>query len=92
MAPCPRGWIYETAEIMEICRLAVDTCYWPVFEVIEGKWVLNYRPKNKLPIESFLERQGRFRHLFRKGNEQLIANFQAEVDKRWEALLVKCGA
>lgn len=92
MAPCPRGWIYETADIMEICRLAVDTCYWPIFEVIEGKWVLNYRPKNKLPIEKFLKKQGRFRHLFNKGHEHLIANFQAEVDKRWEALLVKCGA
>lgn len=30
MAACPRGWVYETADIMEICRLAVDTCYWPV--------------------------------------------------------------
>ena len=33
MTPCPRGWRYETSEIMEICRLAVETCYWPLFEV-----------------------------------------------------------
>ena len=29
MAPCPRGWRYETADIMKICKLAVETCYWP---------------------------------------------------------------
>ncbi len=91
MAPCPRGWIYETENIMEICRLAIDTCYWPLFEVIEGKWVLNYKPKNKLPVEDFLKIQGRFKHLFKKGNEQLIERFQAEVDKRWNALLSRCG-
>lgn len=92
MAPCPRGWVYETADIMEICRLAVDTCYWPLFEVIEGQWVLNYKPTNKLPVEEFLKKQGRFKHLFKKGNEQLIEHFQTEVDKRWEVLLERCGS
>ncbi|MDD4766097.1 MAG: thiamine pyrophosphate-dependent enzyme [Desulfotomaculaceae bacterium] len=91
MAPCPRGWIYEAEDIMEICRLAIDTCYWPLFEVIEGKWVLSYKPKNKLPVEEFLKRQGRFKHMFKKGNEQLIEHFQSEVDKRWDALLLRCG-
>lgn len=91
MSPCPRGWRYPTEDLMEICNLAVETCYWPLFEVIDGKWVLNYKPKNKLPIEKFLKPQGRFKHLFEKGNEHLIEMFQAEVDRRWEELLVKCG-
>jgi pyruvate ferredoxin oxidoreductase beta subunit len=91
MAPCPRGWRYETDEIMEICRLAVETCYWPLFEVIDGQWVLNYMPKNKLPVEEFFKLQGRFKHLLKKGNEHLLAQAQAEVDKRWQELLAKCG-
>ena len=91
MAPCPRGWRYETDDIMEICRLGVETCYWPLFEVDHGKWILNYEPKKKLPIEDFLRPQGRFKHLFKKGNEDLIAQFQAEVDRRWEELLFKCS-
>ncbi|MEG0392959.1 MAG: thiamine pyrophosphate-dependent enzyme, partial [Anaerovoracaceae bacterium] len=62
LAPCPRGWRYNTPDIMEICRLAVETCYWPLYEVIEGKWILNYEPKKKLPIENFLKVQGRFKH------------------------------
>ncbi|MBQ9872718.1 MAG: pyruvate ferredoxin oxidoreductase [Eubacterium sp.] len=87
MAPCPRGWRYDTPDIAQICKLAIDTCYWPLFEVVEGKWILNYEPKKKLPIEDFLRAQGRFKHLFKPGNEHLIEEFQAEVDKRWEDLL-----
>lgn len=90
MAPCPRGWRYNTPDIIDICKLAVETCYWPLFEVEKGKWTLNYKPKNKLPIEDFLKPQGRFKHLFKKGNEHLIEEFQAEVDRRWELLLKAC--
>ena len=91
MAPCPRGWRYNTPDIMEICKLGVETCYWPLFEVVEGKWILNYEPKEKKPIEDFLRLQGRFKHLFQKGNEYLLEEFQKEVDRRWEELLFCCS-
>ena len=87
LAPCPRGWRYETANILELCDLAVETCFWPLFEVIDGEWILNYIPKKKLPIEDFLRPQGRFKHLFKPGKEDLIADIQAEIDRRWEDLL-----
>ena len=48
MAPCPRGWRYNTPDIMEICKLAVETCYWPLFEVIDGKWGNGRIRKEKL--------------------------------------------
>ncbi len=91
LAPCPRGWRYETSEVMEICRLAVETCYWPMFEVDHGNWSLTYEPRKKLPIEDFLRVQGRFAHLFKPGNEDLIAAFQEEVDRRWEDLQYRCN-
>lgn len=91
LAPCPRGWGYEPSELMDICRTAVDTCYWPLYEVVEGKWILSYKPKAKLPVEEFLRTQRRFRHLFRPGQEELIAQFQKEVDRRWEELQARCG-
>ena len=91
MAPCPRGWRYSAENIMEVCKMAVETCYWPLFEVIEGKWILNYKPKEKLPIEEFLRLQGRFKHLFKPENEYLIHELQEEVDRRWEDLLRRCG-
>ena len=61
------------------------------YEVEHGKWRLTYEPKKKLPIEDFLREQGRFKHLFKPGNEDLIAQFQAEVDRRWEELQYKCA-
>lgn len=91
LAPCPRGWRYDESELMEICRLAVETCYWPLFEVINGEWHLTYKPKEKLPVEEFLKPQGRFKHLFKPGNEHMIEDIQKEVDRKWNKLLAKCG-
>lgn len=91
LAPCPRGWRYNTPDLMKICKLAVDTCFWPLYEVEEGQWRLTYRPKKKLPIQDFLAPQNRFRHLFKPENELLIEELQNDVDKKWEELLKKCG-
>ena len=91
LSPCPRGWRYNTQDIMEITRLAVETNFWPLFEVIEGEWKLNYEPKNRLPIEDFLKPQGRFKHLFTPEGEELIAELQKEVDERFETLCKRCN-
>ena len=86
LAPCPRGWRYPNEDLMEICKLAVDTCVWPLYEVVDGKWTLTYEPKNKLPVKEYLSRQGRFSHM----TEPMIQKFQEHVDKKWEKLLSKC--
>lgn len=90
-APCPRGWRYEAKDLMKICKLAIDTCVWPLYEVIDGEWRLTYEPKKKLPVEDYLRSQGRFRHLFQSGNEELIEQIQQSVDKDWERLKALCG-
>lgn len=90
LAPCPRGWRYEPKDLMKICRLAVDTCFWPLFEVEDGIWRLTYEPKKKLPLTDFLETQGRFAHLFRGGNDGLLREMQNRVDRQWEELKEKC--
>ena len=90
MAPCPRGWRYPTYDIMDICRLAVETRYWPLFEVIDGKWILNYEPAKYVPVEEWLSKQGHFKHMFKAGNEWMIEEFQKEVDRRWDELIKRC--
>ena len=87
LSPCPRGWGYPTEDLMQINKLAVETCYWPLYEVENGKYKINYKPAKKLPIEEFLKPQKRFKHMFKPGNEWMIEEFQKEVDKRWQALL-----
>ncbi len=91
LASCNRGWRHGTDETIEITQLAVDTCFWPLYEVEDGEWNLTYKPKEKLPIEDWLKRQGRFRHLFRPENRHVIDEFQEEVDLRWDRLLKLCG-
>ena len=86
-SPCPRGWGYPTEDLMEINKLAVQTCYWPLYEVVDGKYKITFKPAKKLPIEEFLKPQKRFRHLFKEGNEWMIEEFQKEVDRRWNDLL-----
>ncbi len=86
LAPCPRGWRYNTPDLMEITKLAVDTCIWPLYEVIEGKYNITYMPKEKLPVEAFLKPQGRFKHMFLPGNEWMIESFQNLIDEDWERL------
>ena len=87
LAPCPRGWGYPTDMLMQINKLAVETCYWPLFEVVDGKYKINYKPAKKLPVEEFLKPQKRFKHMFKPGNEWMIEEFQKEVDRRWDELL-----
>jgi len=90
LAPCPRGWRYPPEDLMAICKLAVETCVWPLYEVVEGEWILNYEPKKKLPVEEYLKVQGRFGHMFKPGAEHMIEDFQKNVDKKWERLLKRC--
>ena len=87
-APCPRGWRYAEEDLMLINKLAVDTCYWPVYEVENGVYKV-YKPIKKVPVVEFLKLQKRFAHMFKPGNEWMIEEFQAGVDKAWEKLLLK---
>lgn len=90
MSPCPRGWQYPAKDLAKICKTAVDCCIWPLYEVIEGKYYLNYEPKKKLPVEEFMRMQGRFAHCFKPGNEWTIESAQKYVDEKWEKLKEKC--
>ena len=85
--PCTTGWGFPPNKAIEMAQLAVDTCVWPLYEVIEGKVKINYKPKNKLPVEEYMKPQKRFAHVFKKGNGHLIQESQAQVDRRWEWLL-----
>jgi len=91
LSPCPRGWRYNTPDISQVLKLAVESRYWPLFEVENGKWKLNHRPKKYVPVEEWLKLQGRFRHLFKEENRHLIDKLQKEVDRRWDILLERCG-
>jgi pyruvate ferredoxin oxidoreductase beta subunit len=88
LAPCPRGWRHATDGALNISQLAADTCYWPLYEVENGaKVTVNYKPRDKKPVADWFKTQGRFRHLFRPANADLLEELQQKVDEEWERLL-----
>ncbi len=92
LAPCPTGWGYEPSQTVEIGKLAVTTGIWPLKEYRDGTVVHTKIPQERLPVEEYLKRQGRFRHLFSpERNEPLLAHIQARVDGYWEKVLAGEG-
>ncbi|MGA1871028.1 MAG: thiamine pyrophosphate-dependent enzyme [bacterium] len=89
IAPCHRGWRSKMDSAIELARLAVDTCFWPLYEVRDGKITINYRPKEKKPLVDWLKLQGRFKHLFKPENASILEMLQKGVDREWEYLLMR---
>lgn len=86
IAPCNRGWRSKTNDAILLSRLAVNTCYWPLYEIENGVTKITSTPKEKLPLVDFLKPQGRFKHLFEPQNEWLLQKLQEEVDTEWARL------
>jgi pyruvate ferredoxin oxidoreductase beta subunit len=87
--PCRLGWTYEPQLTCEIGRLAADTCVWPLYEVVNGEYRITYKPKEKKPVTEWIKPQGRFRHLSKPENKNILDDIQDNVDKFWEGLLKK---
>ena len=87
IAPCNRGWRSRTDDAILLSRLAVETCYWPLYEIEDGVTKVTVKPKEKKPLVDFLKPQGRFKHMFAPENEWMLKQAQEEVDKNWERLL-----
>ncbi len=87
LQPCTLGWGYPPEKTVEIAKLAVDSCFWPLYEVENGVYKISYKPKNKLPVTEFLKTQSRFKHLFRPENAEFLKRIQDDVDRNWNNLL-----
>lgn len=82
ISPCTRGWRYPANQTIAIAKLAVTTCFWPLYEVENGKYKINFDPgKNKKPISEWILSQKRYKHLWK--NETTIKKIQQQVDLRW---------
>ncbi len=86
LAPCHRGWRYPMEKTVDLARLAVQTCVWPLYEIENGEWNLTTKPKEKKPVEEYLKQQGRFAHLFKEENQEVLKSIQEYVDKEWERI------
>ncbi len=84
LAPCPTGWDFDPRESVDIGKLAVKTGVWPLEEYVGGKVRHTKTPHPRLPVTAYLEKQGRFAHLFApQRNEKLLEEIQTGIDDYW---------
>ncbi|WP_223067462.1 thiamine pyrophosphate-dependent enzyme [Paenibacillus caui] len=92
LTACPLNWISPDDEGTNIVDAAVNSCFFPLYEVEQGKTTITYNPdeKNKrIPLSDWLKTMGKTRHLLKPENEEALCSFEAEVQRRWSILQAK---
>lgn len=89
LQPCTNIWKFPTSQYVNVGKLATETNFWPLYEIENGKYVINYVPKERKPIEEFLKVQGRFKHLFSEKNKFVIPVIQEIVNDNFNKLVKK---
>ena len=88
LSPCPTGWRLPAELSIKASRLAVQSKFFPLYEVRYGtQYRLTVAPKG-VPVREYLRIQGRYSHL----SDDDYARAQAEVDAEWEQLLKRVGS
>jgi pyruvate ferredoxin oxidoreductase beta subunit len=86
LAVCPTGWRIPTDSTVRIGRLAAETGVFPLYEVEDGRYKLNFDFPKLRPVQDYLKLQGRFRHL----SNEYVEKIQQRVTEEYERLKEKC--
>ncbi len=89
ISACPLNWSDPPNNERSVIAAAVDSCYFPLFEIEQGITSLSYDPeksKKKIPVSDWLAMMGRTKHLGKEEYRSVVESIQAEVDRRWERL------
>ncbi len=90
VAPCPTGWGFPEAQMVEKAKEIVDCGLWYLAEyegdeicgVPGGRFKLNRNPKEFSSVEAYLKSQSRFKAL----DDDDIAAVVAGRDRKWEMM------
>lgn len=88
-SPCPVGWRIDSSMVIDVCRTAVRTNYFPLWEAENGVPKITVNVPSPKPITEFTKLMRKFSHLKEDG----IAELQKQVDDRYAFLkmLVDAG-
>ncbi len=89
---CPVGWGHEPRQAIDVLNAAVDSCYWPLYEVVEGRYRITYTPEKIRPLADWLRPQARFAHLLRPEAASHLAEVERRVAADWEELVRRADA
>ena len=87
LSPCSTGWRIREDMAVKVAMLSVETRVFPLFEIEDGlRYNITHQPRD-LPVENYLEVQGRYRHL----TPDQIKIIQSEVDRSWQELTARAA-
>ncbi len=89
LSACPLNWGDKPNTERKVIAAAVDSCYFPLYEVEQGHTSLSYDPEQKgkkLPVTDWLKMMGRTKHLCEENYGEIRDTIQKEVDRRWKRL------
>ncbi|UWV47306.1 thiamine pyrophosphate-dependent enzyme [Acetivibrio thermocellus] len=81
-APCPTGWGIPSDSAVDIAKEAVDCGLWYLAEYENNEFTLNKNPKEFTPVEEYLKKQSRFKHLKKEDIDRIIE----ARDKKWKLI------
>lgn len=92
LSSCPLNWLAPDDSVEATLQAAVDTCFFPLYEVERGKTVITYDPEalgRKRPLREWFALMGKTKHLLAPEHAQTVAAFEAETERRWRRLKAK---
>lgn len=92
ISACPLNWNDKPETERKVIEAAVNCCYFPLYEVEQGKTKLSYDPEKagkKIPVMDWLAMMGRTRHLQKEQYRDVVEKLQQETDRRFYALKKK---
>lgn len=91
LCPCPPGWRFPMESMVELGRMAVESGMWALYEVENDRMRFTGPSKGivegtrqRKPVADYLKNQGRFGHLFKPENENMLKEIETHLDKLWE--------
>ena len=89
ISACPLNWNDKPATERKVIEAAVNSCYFPLYEVENGITKLSYDPEKsgkKIPVVEWLAMMGRTKHLQKEEYQEVVDRMQKEIDARFAAL------
>jgi pyruvate ferredoxin oxidoreductase alpha subunit len=86
---CPLNWATTDDAAESVLQVAIDACFFPIYEVERGITNITYDPEllgRRRPVTDWLGQMGKTKHLVKEGNEERVASIEAEVERRWRRL------
>jgi pyruvate/2-oxoacid:ferredoxin oxidoreductase beta subunit len=81
-SPCPVGWGIESDSAIQVCRMAVRTNYFPLWEAERGRFRLTLTTAKPRPISEYTKLSRKFTHF----TEEELARLQEEVNSNFAFL------